>query len=111
MGFGEPDGEYWLGNLYLHQLTSDGARHRLRIDMLDWSGERTFVQYDNFSVADEEDKFRIHLGEFSGEIGQYVRWFDVDIAGRYRDAAGGVAKTLADLAVGLGGGVASGSFP
>ena len=71
-GFGDPEGEYWLGNVYLHQLTSDGRRHQLRIDMLDWSGERTFVQYDNFSVADEQDKFRIQLGEFSGDIGQLL---------------------------------------
>ena len=69
-GFGDPEGEYWLGNTILHQLTSDGGSHQLRIDMSDWNGERTFVQYDNFSVTGEEDKFRIVLGQFSGDTGE-----------------------------------------
>ena len=86
LGFGDPEGEYWLGNEHLHELTSDGQRHLLRIEMLDWSGERTHVQYDNFSVSDEKDKFRIHLGAFSGETGEVQRMLLVSLmprAGRF----------------------------
>ncbi|XP_037079206.1 ficolin-2-like [Pollicipes pollicipes] len=43
-GFGGPEGEYWLGNAYLHALTAPG-RHRLRVEMLDWNGARTFAEY------------------------------------------------------------------
>ena len=35
-GFGDPaDGDYWLGNEYIHRLTSLRAPFRLRVDMWD----------------------------------------------------------------------------
>ncbi|XP_071944876.1 uncharacterized protein [Antedon mediterranea] len=52
-GFGEVCGEYWLGNEYLHQLTSS-ATYDLRIDFGD---KGWFAVYSNFTVGSEDKKY------------------------------------------------------
>lgn len=85
-GFGDlfsPDGEFWLGNEPLHDLTSQGVcvcvwvcshdRHYrmpacvtqcllgnydLRIDMEDFEGKQRYAEYKNFKVDGEKVKQR-----------------------------------------------------
>ncbi|KAF3851771.1 hypothetical protein F7725_005126 [Dissostichus mawsoni] len=55
-GFGDlysPDGEFWLGNTALHNLTSTG-NYDLRIDMQDFEGNQRYAEYKNFKVDDEK---------------------------------------------------------
>ncbi|XP_066289705.1 veficolin-1-like [Branchiostoma lanceolatum] len=49
-GFGDKDGEYWLGNDNIHLLTmqKDCA---LRIDISDWQGESRYVEYSSFRLV------------------------------------------------------------
>ncbi|CAL4063040.1 unnamed protein product [Meganyctiphanes norvegica] len=47
-GFGSLDGEYWLGNEYLHQLTQSGD-YELRVDLQDWANETRFATYRHVS--------------------------------------------------------------
>ena len=53
-GFGNLEGEHWLGldNMYLltHQ-SSDPPQ--LRVDLADWEGNTAFAKYNQFSVGDE----------------------------------------------------------
>ena len=54
-GFGNLDGEYWLGldNMYL--LTNlSGDPPQLRVDLADWEGNTSFAKYNQFSVGDED---------------------------------------------------------
>ncbi|KAM9700036.1 fibrinogen-like protein 1 [Menidia menidia] len=70
-GFGDlvsPNGEFWLGNEPLHQLTSQGD-YDLRIDMEDFKGNKRFAEYKNFKVDDEKDQYQLHVGEYSGDAG------------------------------------------
>lgn len=46
-GFGEPQGEYWLGNQQLHLLTNH-VQYSLRIDMQDWSQDNRHALYRTF---------------------------------------------------------------
>lgn len=46
-GFGEPQGEYWLGNQQLHLLTNH-IQYSLRIDMQDWSQNYRHALYRTF---------------------------------------------------------------
>lgn len=56
-GFGDPAGEYWLGNEFVSQLTNQ-KRYVLKIHLKDWEGNEAYSLYDHFSLANEELKYR-----------------------------------------------------
>ena len=64
-GFGSPNGEYWLGNEYLHYLTN-AKSYKLRFDLEDWDGNTAYAEYSSFRVTSEADKYRLLLGDYSG---------------------------------------------
>ncbi|XP_068448100.1 fibrinogen-like protein 1 [Clinocottus analis] len=79
-GFGDlysPDGEFWLGNKPLHDLTSQG-NYDLRIDMEDFEGNQRYAEYKNFKVDDEKDQYQLHVGEYTGNAGDAL----ADVHGR-----------------------------
>ncbi|XP_041372724.1 fibrinogen-like protein A [Gigantopelta aegis] len=67
-GFGDLSNEFWLGNTNIHRITSQGP-YDLRIDLEDRDGNATYALYKNFSVASEQDFFKLRLGAFSGDAG------------------------------------------
>ncbi|KAM6922138.1 angiopoietin-2a [Lycodopsis pacificus] len=68
-GFGEPSGEFWLGNEFVSRLTIQQS-YKLRIQLSDWEGNSGFSQYDQFSLEGEAQNYRIHLKGFSGTAGK-----------------------------------------
>ncbi|KAL9982295.1 hypothetical protein ACROYT_G004322 [Oculina patagonica] len=64
-GFGDLNGEFWLGNDNLHRLTAANDVI-LRVDLEDFDGNITYAEYTTFKVADEGDKYRLLIGGFSG---------------------------------------------
>ena len=64
-GFGDASGEYWLGNEYLHYLTSNRA-YKLRFNLEDWDGNTTYAEYSSFRVTSEADNYRLLLGDYTG---------------------------------------------
>ncbi|XP_054051820.1 angiopoietin-2 isoform X3 [Rissa tridactyla] len=69
MGFGDPAGEYWLGNEFVSQLTNQ-KRYVLKIHLKDWEGNEAYSLYDHFSLANEELKYRIYLKGLTGTAGK-----------------------------------------
>ena len=67
-GFGDLNGEFWLGNDNLHRLTAFGDV-MLRVDLEDFDGNITYAEYTTFQVADEADKYRITIGGYNGTAG------------------------------------------
>ncbi|XP_028674201.2 ficolin-2-like [Erpetoichthys calabaricus] len=68
-GFGNKQSEFWLGNDYIHSLTSAGS-HELRIDLIDFENASTFAKYASFNVMGETEKYKLILGDFtSGTAG------------------------------------------
>ncbi|XP_041372502.1 techylectin-5B-like [Gigantopelta aegis] len=67
-GFGDLNNEFWLGNAIIHRLTSQGV-FDLRVDLEDFEGNRVYAQYTNFSLASEQDYFRLTVGAYSGDAG------------------------------------------
>jgi len=61
-----------VGNDAIHLLTTlSGRRHRLRIDMTDWGGQKRYAEYDNFKLGSERENYKlISLGRHSGNAGQ-----------------------------------------
>ncbi|XP_053098484.1 angiopoietin-4 isoform X2 [Hemicordylus capensis] len=57
-GFGDPAGEYWLGNEAVHLLTSQAA-YSLRVELLDWEGNSAHGQYEKFQLGSERQRYRL----------------------------------------------------
>ena len=71
-GFGDPSGEFWLGNENIHHLTKD---REMMIYFRLWTFDNDFagIGFRGFRVDNETEKYRLHTGIFSfgkEEIGQ-----------------------------------------
>ena len=68
VGFGNQNGEFWLGNDNLHRLTAN-ATMMLRVDLEDYDGVRKYAEYTTFSVADADDNYRPTIAGYNGTVG------------------------------------------
>ena len=67
-GFGDLNGEFWLGLDKIHRLTKQ-TQNKLRVDLEDFEGNTAYAEYDNFVVADEASDYTLsQLGQYSGII-------------------------------------------
>ncbi|GFO02767.1 tenascin-r [Plakobranchus ocellatus] len=66
-GFGSFDNDFWLGNEYIHTLTSKGL-YELRVDM-QFNTVSAFAHYATFSLGDESSNYALHLGPYNGTAG------------------------------------------
>ncbi|KAI3373694.1 hypothetical protein L3Q82_022279, partial [Scortum barcoo] len=60
--------EFWLGNEHIHSLLSEG-KNLVKIDLMDWDGQRNYAFYENFRINDEADKYRLQYEVYSGKAG------------------------------------------
>ncbi|KAI8489059.1 Angiopoietin 4 [Branchiostoma belcheri] len=67
-GFGNKNGEYWLGNENIHLLTSQ-KNYTLRVDLGDWGGETRYATYSSFRVSGESDQYRLTVSGYNGTAG------------------------------------------
>ena len=65
-GFGNLNGEFWLGLDKIHRLTKE--RSRLHVDFEDTTGKTAYAEYDFFGVASERSNYKLSLGTYSGNI-------------------------------------------
>ena len=65
-GFGDSDGEFWLGLDKLHTLTSTGT-YGLWVGMRAWTMETFWAEYSSFSVGPETDKYRLSVSGYNVE--------------------------------------------
>lgn len=72
-GFGNLDGEYWLGLEHLYWLTKQ-TKYKLRVAMEDWRGRQVFAEYDSFHLEPESDWYRLRLGQYHGNAGDSLSW-------------------------------------
>ena len=62
-GFGDLQGEHWLGNKYLYSLTSF-KEYLLRIELTDWTDTQKHALYANFRVGPEWDGYKIYFDRY-----------------------------------------------
>ena len=67
VGFGDLNGEFWLGLDKIYRLTSDD-NSTLRVDLEDFNGNTAYAEYNKFGVTSENDKYRLKLGSYSGGL-------------------------------------------
>ena len=66
-GFGNLNGEFWLGLDKIYRLT-EKKRNYLRIDLEDFSFRTAYAEYDMFAVTNETTKYKLSLGKYSGIV-------------------------------------------
>ena len=67
-GFGQLTAEFWLGNDKIHRLTA-ARPSTLRVELEDWNGVRVYAKYGKFNIGDEQAKYRLEVGSYSGTAG------------------------------------------
>ncbi|XP_071796177.1 ficolin-2-like [Asterias amurensis] len=67
-GFGNLEGEFWLGNDNLHRLTAQGE-YELRVDLTSLDDVTGFAFYRSFSIADVSDNYTLTVGSYNGTAG------------------------------------------
>jgi len=66
VGFGDPSGNYWLGNDLLSQLTAK-YRYKLRFDLQqNGTGNWYYAEYSWFRVLSEAESYMLMVSGFSG---------------------------------------------
>ncbi|XP_028645301.1 fibrinogen alpha chain [Grammomys surdaster] len=70
IGFGslndKGEGEFWLGNDYLHLLTLRGSV--LRVELEDWAGQEAYAEY-HFRVGSEAEGYALQVSSYKGTAG------------------------------------------
>ncbi|KAJ7331769.1 hypothetical protein JRQ81_013949 [Phrynocephalus forsythii] len=73
-GFGDPNGEFWLGLEKLHELTSSApVPYELRVD-LRTNNESAYAVYDMFQVGSSRDRYRLSVGNYRGTAGDAMTY-------------------------------------
>ena len=94
-GFGNLNGEFWLGLDKIYRLTSDN-NNMLRVDLEDFEGNTAYAEYSMFGVMSENDKFKLNLGSYAGNlINSFLACVRLSVSGD--DSKGGKAKPGGDL--------------
>jgi len=94
-GFGNPQREFWLGNENIYLLAYQAeypAGSELRIDLEDWSNKKHFAKYTTFLIDNEEEKYKLHVKGFSGDVGDSLKTHNGQKFSTYdadNDSAGG----------------------
>ncbi|KAH8403208.1 hypothetical protein KR222_007809, partial [Zaprionus bogoriensis] len=68
-GFGELDGEFFLGLDIVHALTAYRSQELLVL-LEDFDGDARYEKYEKFAIGNEAELYALHtLGSFSGSAG------------------------------------------
>ena len=68
-GFGDLDGEFWLGLNKIHCLTARAINSTLHVDLQDFSGNNRYAKYSIFDVGDSDTKYKLLIGRYIGDAG------------------------------------------
>ena len=67
-GFGDLNGEFWLGLNKIHRLTQ-ATNTTLRVDLADFEGEKLYAKYTTFKVLDSSRKYQLTIAGYTGHAG------------------------------------------
>ena len=67
-GFGNLNGDFWLGLHNLHRLIQSGT-WAFRVDLEDFEGNLAYAIYNSFHIGDAESNYRLSIGSYSGTAG------------------------------------------
>ncbi|XP_075149953.1 fibrinogen C domain-containing protein 1-like [Haematobia irritans] len=69
-GFGDPNGEYFMGLQRIHEITTYGPPQELRIIIKDFNGQMRYAHYDLFRIGSEAEKYALlKVENYTGDAG------------------------------------------
>ncbi|XP_072030139.1 fibrinogen C domain-containing protein 1-like, partial [Amphiura filiformis] len=75
-GFGDLDGEFWLGLDKLNRLTSTRVSWQLKVELEDFEENIAYALYDDFHIGDESTQFQLSIGTYNGTAGDSLRYHE-----------------------------------
>ncbi|KAM8718066.1 hypothetical protein ACLKA7_004726 [Drosophila subpalustris] len=73
-GFGDLNGEFFLGLDKIHALTAESSQELLVL-LEDFEGDERFETYDEFAIGDEDEQYELHtLGKANGTAGDSLSY-------------------------------------
>ncbi|KAM7355174.1 fibrinogen C domain-containing protein 1-like isoform 1-T4 [Cochliomyia hominivorax] len=72
-GFGNVNGEFFIGLEKLHALTTSGDIQELYIILEDFEGIRKYARYGEFEIDSESNEYMLTVGEYSGNAGDSLK--------------------------------------
>lgn len=71
LGFGDVNGEHWLGNSLLSYMTQLHDSNEMRIDLEDFENSQRFAQYHSFSVGGKLELYKLTVAHYTGDAGGF----------------------------------------
>ena len=78
VGFGDLNGNFWLGLENVYKLTSAGKTAKLRVDLRHFRDPDTvkYAEYSNFRILSESDGYTLRVSGYSGNAGDSLQHHD-----------------------------------
>ena len=73
-GFGNVNGEHWLGLKKISCLTGAKPVAQLRVDLANYEGRQNYAQYRYFSVDSTSANYKLNVGGYSGTAGDSLTY-------------------------------------
>ena len=75
-GFGDLNGNFWLGLEKIHKLASPGRGTILRIDLKHFRApnELKYAEYSNFEISSESEGYKLTYTSYSGDAGNSLAY-------------------------------------
>ncbi|KAH8376770.1 hypothetical protein KR093_001260, partial [Drosophila rubida] len=71
-GFGDLRGEFFIGLEKMHLITKSQI-YELYIYLKDEDDKHRYARYDNFSIGNEDESYKLNLGNYSGNAGDALK--------------------------------------
>ena len=75
-GFGDLNGEFWLGLEKIHRLTHHSKKHSLRVDVINSANAVQFAKYSSFRIKDGTiaNQYMLEIGGYTGNAGDRLAY-------------------------------------
>ena len=75
-GFGDLNGNFWMGLEKLHKLAAPGKGAKLRVDLriANFSDGIKYAEYSTFEVSGESDGYKLIIGGYTGNAGDSLKY-------------------------------------
>ena len=71
-GFGDLNGEFWLGLSKIHRLTAKASM--LQVELGDFDGNTAYAKYSTFRVGNSSSKYTLTVDDYTGTAGDSLAY-------------------------------------